>query len=149
MKKLFTLLMFIGIVGAASAQTTTTDVPKKEEAKVEKAHSCAGHGDAKAEGKACCAGKAGAKAEANADGSVPACCAKMAKDGKSCDKAKAESGHGEGHGESHGEGHGEGHGHDHGAMKAHACTDACKEGAHAYACGEEGHMCSADCHAKK
>ncbi|HQW05628.1 MAG: hypothetical protein IPH05_16020 [Flavobacteriales bacterium] len=145
MKKLFTLLAFIGIMGAANAQSTATDAPKKEDAKVEKTHNCAGHGDAKADGKACCAGKKGAKAEANADGKTPACCAKMAKDGKACDHAKAEAG--DGHGEGHG--HLEGDGHDHGAMKAHVCTDACKEGAHAFACGEEGHVCSGACHAKK
>ena len=32
--------------------------------------------------------------------------------------------------------------------KAHVCTDACKDGKHAYACGEKGHTCSAECHKK-
>ncbi len=31
-------------------------------------------------------------------------------------------------------------------LKEHVCTAACKEGAHAYACGEKGHVCSAECH---
>ena len=144
MKKLLTLLAFVGIMGAVNAQPTTKDAPKKADAaKVEKTQGCAGHGDAKAEGKACCAGKGHGKAEASADGTMPACCSKTAKDGKKCDHAKADAGDGHGHA------HAEGDGHDHGAMTAHACSDSCKEGAHAYACGEEGHTCSADCHAKK
>ena len=32
--------------------------------------------------------------------------------------------------------------------KAHVCTDACKDGKHAYACGEKGHTCSKECMAK-
>lgn len=137
MKKLFTLLAFAGLMTAATAQTTT-DAPKKEEAqKVEKTHSCAGHDNAKADGKACCAGKGGAKAEASTtDGKMPACCAGKSKDAKACN-----------HGEMKAEA-GEGHGHMHAEVSEHVCTDSCKEGTHAYACGEKGHTCSADCHAK-
>lgn len=142
MKKILTLVAFIGILGAANAQSTTKGTPVKEEAKkVEKVQGCAGHGDAKADGKSCCAGKASGKAEASVDGAKAACCSKMAKDGKSCDHAKADAG------DEHGHAHGEAH--EHGDMKAHVCTKACTEEAHAYACGEEGHSCSAACHAKK
>lgn len=30
-------------------------------------------------------------------------------------------------------------------MKDHVCTSACKDGKHAYAHGEKGHVCSEDC----
>ena len=33
-------------------------------------------------------------------------------------------------------------------MKEHVCTDACTKEKHAYACGEKGHTCSAECHKK-
>jgi hypothetical protein len=142
MKKLLTLLAFAGLMGTVSAQSTTT-TDKENAPKVEKASSCAGKSASK-DGKACCAGKAGAKADAStdaavgtmADGKPAACCAGKASAAKSChgDGAKAEAGHG--------------HDHAHGELKEHACSDACKEGVHALACGEKGHLCSADCHAK-
>ena len=137
MKKLFTLLAFAGLMTAATAQTTT-DAPKKEEAqKVEKTHSCAGHDHAKADGKACCAGKDGAKADASAtDAKAAGCCAGKSKDAKAC-----ACNHGEKKADA-------GDGHEHAEMTEHVCADACKQGVHAYACGEKGHTCSADCHAK-
>lgn len=145
MKKFLVLFAFAGLLGAVHAQSTSTAVPAKEKAaKVEEKHGCAGHGDAKA---ACCAGKAGAKAQADATKATDAnaaeatapkagCCAgKSASAKKSChgDDAKADAGAM----------------HDHAEMKEHACTEACKDGAHAMACGEKGHVCSADCHAMK
>ncbi len=142
MKKLLTLLAFAGLMGTVSAQSTTT-TDKEKAPKVEKNTSCAGKSAAK-DGKACCAGKAGAKAEATtgegtgtmAEGKAAGCCAGKASAAKSChgDDAKAEAGHG--------------HDHAHGELKEHACNGACKDGAHAVVCGEKGHTCSADCHAK-
>lgn len=32
------------------------------------------------------------------------------------------------------------------AAKEHTCSASCKEGSHAYACGEKGHKCTDDCH---
>ncbi|MCB0769528.1 MAG: hypothetical protein KDC00_03890 [Flavobacteriales bacterium] len=136
MKKFLTLLAFAGFMSAASAQTTTTEAPKKEDAaKVEKTHSCADHAKS-ADGKNCCAGKGDAKASAtdSKDGMKAAGCCASKSSTKGCDHAKAEAG--------------DGHGHEHAEMKEHACTDACKDDAHVYACGEKGHTCAADCHAK-
>jgi hypothetical protein len=140
MKKFLILFAFAGIIGAANAQTTTATPDKEKAAKVEKT-SCS-KGEAKA-GKSCCAGKADTKAEATTEtpattataGEAKAgCCAGKASTAKSChgDGPKAEAAT---------------HGHEHAAMKEHACTDACKDGAHAYACGERGHACSEACHA--
>lgn len=132
MKTLITLFAFVGLLTNASAQSTAKDAPKKTD--VQKVDKIACDGKAKADGKPCCAGKGDAKASTasatEGDTKTPACCAGKAASGKGCDHARAEAGH------------------EHGAMKAHACTEACKEGTHAYACGEEGHTCSADCHAK-
>jgi|GEM_PF-532102 len=140
MKKYLTLLAFAGLFGAANAQTTTTSTtPTPEAEKVEKNHSCAGHAKAEAGKAACCAGKEGAKASADAEGETKmagGCCAGKASAAKSC----------------HGKGAKADAGHDHdkamGEMKEHACTDSCKEGAHALACGEKGHVCLESCHAK-
>lgn len=142
MKKFITLLAFAGLMVSVNAQSTST-VDKEQAPKVEKVASCAGKSASK-DGKACCAGKGDAKAEATAgsdsetmvDGKPAACCAGKAGASKSCHGAgaKADAGHA--------------HDHAHGDLKEHACTDACKEGAHALACGEKGHACSADCHAK-
>lgn len=140
MKKLIALFAFAGILGAASAQTTTVTPDKEKAAKVAKT-SCS-KGEAKA-GKSCCAGKADAKAAAAEAPTTTAvageaktgCCAGKATAAKSChgDGAKAEAGHA----------------HDHAEAREHACTEACKEGAHALACGEKGHACTAECHAHK
>lgn len=140
MKKFLVLFAFAGIMGAANAQTTTATPDKEKAAKVEKT-SCS-KGEAKA-GKSCCAGKADAKAAATTDAPATTatageaktgCCAGKASAAKSChgDGAKAEAAT---------------HGHEHAAMKEHACTEACKDGAHAYACGEKGHACTETCHA--
>jgi hypothetical protein len=120
-----------------------TDAPKKEDAKVEKSHSCAGHGDAKADGKACCAGKEGCEGGSQRRwDDAPACCAKMAKDGKACDHALRPKRVMD---TEHAEAHLEGDGHDHGVMKAHVCTDACKEGAHMPTLvAKKGMSCSAE-----
>ncbi len=32
--------------------------------------------------------------------------------------------------------------------KEHVCTAACKDGQHAYAHGEKGHVCTEECHKK-
>jgi hypothetical protein len=139
MKKILTLLAFIAGIGYANAQsstTTTTPEPEKTEAVEQKAHSCAGHGEAKAAKGACCAGHGAEKASAETGTDVKAagCCAGKAK-GASCHgAAKAEAG------DVHGEAHGE--------LKEHTCTEACKDGAHTYTCGEKGHACSEACHAK-
>jgi hypothetical protein len=138
MKKLIALFAFAGIFGAASAQTTTVTPDKEKAAKVEKS-SCS-KGEAKA-GKSCCAGKADAKAAeaptttAVAGEAKAGCCAGKATAAKSChgDGAKAEAAHA----------------HDHAEAREHACTEACKDGAHALACGEKGHACTAECQAHK
>jgi len=63
------------------------------------------------------------------------CCAGKAKSGSSCHGAvKADAG--------------DAHGHAHGELKEHACTEACKDNAHTFVCGEKGHACSEACHAK-
>ena len=140
MKKFLVLFAFAGIMGAANAQTTATTPDKEKAAKVEKT-SCS-KGEAKS-GKSCCAGKADAKAEAatetpatttTAGEAKAGCCAGKASAAKSChgDGAKADAATS---------------GHEHAATKEHACTDACKDGAHAYACGEKGHACVEACHA--
>ncbi|MCB0763909.1 MAG: hypothetical protein R2815_05320 [Flavobacteriales bacterium] len=129
MKTLITLVAFAGLLTSASAQSTAKDAPRKVDAQKVDKISCEG----KAQG-ACCAGKTHASAtgtEATKEAAkMPSCCAAMASTGKGCDHAHAAAGH------------------EHGALNAHACTDACKEGAHAYTCGEEGHTCSTDCHGK-
>jgi hypothetical protein len=140
MKKFLVLFVFAGIMSAANAQTTTVTPDKEKAAKVEKT-SCA-KGEAKA-GKSCCAGKADAKAAAAETPATTAvageakagCCAGKATAAKSChgDGAKAEAAHT----------------HDHAEAREHACTEACKDGAHALACGEKGHDCTAECHAHK
>ena len=140
MKKFLLLLAFAAVTSLVNAQsTTTTTEPEKTEA-VEKAHSCAGHQAAGGEKAACCKGHGDAKAAVQEGGAATeakptGCCAGKAKAGASCHGAmKAEAG--------------DAHDHAHGELKEHACTDACKDGAHAYACGEKGHACSADCHHK-
>ncbi len=146
MKKFLTLLAFAGLIGTVNAQSTAATPEKDKAQKVEKTSSCAGKAEAKG-GKACCAGKADAKATGAAgdasstatmpEGKAAGCCAGKASAAKSChgDGAKADAGHG--------------HDHAHGEMKEHACTEACKDGAHATACGEKGHTCTDACHAGK
>ena len=135
MKKFFALLTCVAIAGVLNAQTTATE--KSEPAKQEKVKECA-KGDAHKAG--CCADKAKASAdakhaeEAGADAAKPAGCCAGKSSASSCHGAKAE-------------GHGKAHEHAHASAKEHVCTDACKDGAHAYACGEAGHTCSEACHA--
>ena len=139
MKKFLALLAFVGILGAANAQSTTVTPDKEKAAKVEKT-SCS-KGEAKA-GKSCCAGKADAKAAAAESPTTTAvageakagCCAGKATAAKSChgDGAKADAAPA----------------HDHATAREHACTESCKDGAHALACGEKGHACNAECHAQ-
>lgn len=148
MKKFLTILALLGTFSLATAQTATETVAPVKEAAVDGAKAAeAGAIDAKEAvgtvredaakvGETMEAGKT----EGGKDAKAAGCCAGKSKMA-SCDHAKA--GAGDGHG------HAEGHGHDHASAKAHVCTDACKGDAHALACGEEGHKCSADCHAKK
>ena len=137
MKKIFALLTCFAFVGVLSAQTTTSD--NTEPVKTEKVKDCAKGEKAKA---GCCAGKAKASKDTKAsttevttDAPKAGCCAGKAKASTGgCHGAKAD-------------GHGHAHGSDHASLKEHVCTEACKEGAHAYACGEVGHTCSEACHA--
>lgn len=145
MKKFLTLIAFLGTFAAVNAQTDAVEPVKDAAVSTEKAVDAvkeeAVKGDATME--AVKEEATDMKEAAKADGKeVPACCAGKAK-GAKCDHAKAEAGHGDGHG------HAEGMGHDHASAKAHVCNKECKGDAHALACGEEGHKCSADCHAKK
>lgn len=134
MKKFLSLIACVAFVGALSAQTTTTET-KSEPAKTEKS------GCAKGEAKAgCCAGKAKASADTKAVASGDAANATAPKAGCCAGKASAASCHGA---KAHA------HDHAHAEMKEHACTEACKDGAHTYACGEKGHTCSETCHAHK
>ncbi|HQV75993.1 MAG TPA: hypothetical protein PLE78_10915 [Flavobacteriales bacterium] len=145
MKKFLTIVALLGTFGIATAQTSTEPVAPVKEAAVDGVKATeAGTMDAKeavgtTKEEAAKAGEA-AKSEGAKDAKAAGCCAGKGKDAK-CDHAKA--GAGDGHG------HADGHGHDHASAKAHVCTDACKGDAHALACGEEGHKCAADCHAKK
>jgi len=147
MKKFLTIVALLGTFGVATAQTSTEPVAPVKEAAVEGAKAAeAGTMDAKeavgtgtTKEEAAKAGEA-VKAEGGKDAKAAGCCAGKSKDAK-CDHAKAAAGDGHGHAE--------GHGHDHGSAKTHVCNDVCKGDAHALACGEVGHMCSADCHAKK
>lgn len=136
MKKLLALLTCVAFAGVLNAQTTSKETA--EPAKAEKVKECS-KGEA---GKAgCCAGKAKASAEHGKEGHADAadapkgagCCAGKAS-ASSCHGAKAE-------------GHGHAHGEEHAELKEHMCTEACKDGVHAYACGEAGHTCSEACHA--
>jgi len=137
MKKFFALLTCVAFAGVLNAQTTSTETP--EPAKAEKVKECA-KGDAAKAG--CCAGKA--KASADASTTAPAAATADAPKAAGCcaGKASAATCHGMKAG-----GQGDAHGHAHASLKEHVCTDACKEGAHAYACGEAGHACSEACHA--
>ena len=144
MKKFLTLVMLLGFVGAANAQTEPATPVKDATEKTEQAADAVKESAVEAtetvkEGavEATEAVKGEAKEATKGEAKAASCCAGKSKSTK-CDHAKAEAGDGHGHA-----------GHDHGAMKAHVCTEACKGEAHAYACGEEGHKCSADCHAKK
>ncbi len=171
MKHLLSILAFCGLFATANAQTSATTTAS-EDVLVEhtctaacaggmhaylhgqKGHTCttacavAATTEPKAAG--CCAGKKASascdkgagkgdtKAEANLDGHKAAgCCAGKAASA-SCDK-------GAGKGDAKAEAHADDHAH---ASKDHACTTACADGKHTYACGEKGHECGASCQHK-
>lgn len=139
MKKLLTVLAFalIGVVVNAQTTTTTTETGSSEVEKVDQPKGCAGKAEAKG-GKACCAGKAAmpeggmGSATGSSEASKAGCCAGKMAEAKGC----------------HGSMKADAHDHAHGDMKDHVCAAACKDGAHAYACGEKGHSCSESCHTK-
>jgi len=141
MKKLFALVAvtcFLSYGAFAQSETSKEEAPKVEQAKSEAEAATDKAADVKAKApegkkKACCAGKtkssckdAKGKASASAGegkGSMKACCAAKAKEGKACCAKKAGKAE----------------------LKAHVCTDACTKDQHAYACGEEGHVCTEEC----
>jgi len=129
MKKFLMMLAFAGFVGTANAQTSaanatdlkqhacTASCSKEAHAYLhgEKDHTCT---------EAC-------TSAVSKDMKAAGCCAGK-KQGASCAKGAKADGHADAHSDAH-------------ATMEHACTTACADGKHTYACGEKGHECSTAC----
>ena len=138
MKHLLSILAFVGLFATTNAQTSaTTTAPEDVLVEHTCTAACAGEGHAYLHGQKGHSCTEACNTAATTGPKTAGCCAGK-KAGASCAK-------GAGKGDAKAEAHADDHAH---ASKDHACTTACADGKHTYACGEKGHECGATCQHK-